>query len=47
MIFNPFGNNGQNLAEGTLYNLSCVQVLPSADLPTQYQFSPNGNFGWL
>lgn len=47
MAFNPFGNTGQNLSEGTLYNLSCVQVLPSVDLPTQYPFSPNGNFGWL
>lgn len=47
MAFNPFGPTGQNLVDGTLYNLSCVQVLPSVDLPTQYPFSPNGNFGWL
>lgn len=45
--FNPFGNSGQNLLDGTLYNLSCVQVLPSVDLPAPYPISPGGKYGWL
>jgi hypothetical protein len=45
--FNPFGFTNQNLLEGTLYNLSCVQVLPSVDFPAQYPISPGGKYGWL
>jgi len=45
--FNPFGDTGDRLPEGTLFNLSVQESLPEVTMSARYNFVTNGTKGWL